>query len=449
MRLGSLREIARELGIRDGDTDTIKKALKQNASAFISLKLPKPTENDEYFEGYNSRYGLAVRGQTLPDGTNAETVYILWNEPFYSILNTTRTRPLDYSYLSTLPPAAQRFYELVSFQIFAALKYGHREAKIRYSDHCQQAPQKRHFSQQPVQVQMNIRHRPHVKSGYIAKVRWQRTTDEQGSPDWFIHYTPGPRAKTEFQTFNGGKSTKPKRRRVVASSSPPAEKSSAPDEVADVKLLTVPTQGREVVDELLSALTDRGIFKSTALKVLTSLPDSGREQVRDYMDYWDQQKDAGPGLLLHLIENNDPLPPSFETRRRRQERKAADAKREKLALIKTILTEEYEKHRSSAIDRFVAEELTTEEFERRVATRKDDLSKQSGLFQNSPMRSQFLDQAARGEVRQDIAKEISILPFEAFHQRELPRILEENHFDPAELGIKLSKPPVSEPQNPS
>ena len=134
MRLGSLREIARELGLREEDTDRIKNALKQNSSAYISLKIPHPTDGDKYFEGHGARYNLAVKGQTLPDGSNAETVYILWNEPFYTILNTTRSRPLNYSYLSTLPPAAQRFYELISFQFFAALKYGHQEAKIRYSE---------------------------------------------------------------------------------------------------------------------------------------------------------------------------------------------------------------------------------------------------------------------------------------------------------------------------
>ena len=146
MRLGSLREIARELGLREEDTDRIKNALKQNSSAYISLKIPHPTDGDKYFEGHGARYNLAVKGQTLPDGSNAETVYILWNEPFYTILNTTRSRPLNYSYLSTLPPAAQRFYELISFQFFAALKYGHQEAKIRYSEYCQQAPQNRYSS---------------------------------------------------------------------------------------------------------------------------------------------------------------------------------------------------------------------------------------------------------------------------------------------------------------
>ena len=110
---------------------------------------------------------------------------------------------------------------------------------------------------------------------------------------------------------------------------------------------------------------------------------------------------------------------------------------------------EYEKHRSSSIDRFIAEELTNEEFERRVASRKNDLSKQSGLFQNTPMRPKLLDQMALHEVRKDIVKEVSILPYEIFRQRKLPRILEEHHLDPAELGIELPKPPVSESKNPS
>lgn len=204
-----------------------------------------------------------------------------------------------------------------------------------------------------------------------------------------------------------------------------------------------------MADELLTALTDRGIFKSAAVKILTSLSDDGREKVRDYIDYWDQQKDRGPGLLAHLISTNDPLPGSFETRCQRQEKLAAEEKREHLERIKNTLTEEYEKHRARAIDRFIAEELTTEEFERRVVSQKDDISKQSGgLWENQPMRPQLLDQIARHEVRADIAKEVSILKFEDFRQRELPKILMERGLEiPAELGIELPKESVPKPEN--
>jgi hypothetical protein len=60
------------------------------------------------------------------------------------VLNGAMTRPLDYDYLKSLPPAPQRFYELLSYQMYAALKYDRPRAKITYSAFC--APYFPHIS---------------------------------------------------------------------------------------------------------------------------------------------------------------------------------------------------------------------------------------------------------------------------------------------------------------
>jgi hypothetical protein len=46
-------------------------------------------------------------------------------------------------------------------------------------------------------------HKPHLTSGYIKKVAYEATTDENGKPDWLMCYIPGPKAHAEFKTFNG------------------------------------------------------------------------------------------------------------------------------------------------------------------------------------------------------------------------------------------------------
>jgi hypothetical protein len=45
-------------------------------------------------------------------------------------------------------------------------------------------------------------HKPHLESTYITKVEFEACVDEEGALDWVIYYTPGPKAKAEFQTFN-------------------------------------------------------------------------------------------------------------------------------------------------------------------------------------------------------------------------------------------------------
>jgi len=91
-----------------------------------------------------------------------------------------KLRPLDYDYLMRLPPGPQRFYELLSFQIYGALASGRSRAKMRYSDYCKYAPQVRYFDFDHLKKQMFKIHIPHRESGYITKVEYQETTDSEG-----------------------------------------------------------------------------------------------------------------------------------------------------------------------------------------------------------------------------------------------------------------------------
>src|SRR4030095_14419944 len=43
--------------------------------------------------------------------------------------------------------------------------------------------------------------RPHLASGYFVKVQYEATTDEDGRPDWLMHYTPCPQARAEATAF--------------------------------------------------------------------------------------------------------------------------------------------------------------------------------------------------------------------------------------------------------
>src|SRR5713226_9769016 len=101
--------------------------------------------------------------------------------------------------MKELPPAAQRFYEIISYKIYSALKYNHPSAKIAYSEYCTFSAQHRSLDWEFVRPQMYQVHQPHVKSGYLIKpIHHDATTDEQGNIDWIFHYIPGPKARAEF-----------------------------------------------------------------------------------------------------------------------------------------------------------------------------------------------------------------------------------------------------------
>jgi hypothetical protein len=206
IRIGNLREIARQLG-HGGDTNAVKRAFEQNASAFIRAKLAFDSREGvvNTFEGYFNRYNVFFRGQTLPGGRMAETVYLSLNDPYYTLINESRWRPLDFEYLRSLPPMAQRFYELFSPKMFAAIKNGHPTAWMSYSEFCLLAVQKQQSTRRRMQIQMAAVHRPHVVAGYISRVTYRPVPSATEEPNWTIHYIPGRRARAEFDAFNSGR----------------------------------------------------------------------------------------------------------------------------------------------------------------------------------------------------------------------------------------------------
>src|SRR5207248_4158774 len=121
-----------------------------------------------------------------------------------------------------LPPASQRFYELLSYQIFAALKHARPRAKLTYSEYCTYAPQTRYLDFDRVKKQMYKVHAPHRKSGYIAAVEFEATTDKENKPDWLMLYTPGPKARAEYRTFT----TRGGPKLIVIEPAPPAPEPS-------------------------------------------------------------------------------------------------------------------------------------------------------------------------------------------------------------------------------
>jgi hypothetical protein len=205
IKLGSMSEMCRELGQADSgkNTNNLKNALRQNASAFISarIKYRSADGRERELEGEFNRYSVILTGEKLPDGKKADAVYVVLNDVYMLVINGAMTRPLDYDYLKSLPPAPQRFYELISFQMYAAIKNDRPRAKLLYSELCKYAPLVRQTDWNIARPQLARIHAPHRESGYIAKIDFQDTVDPDGQPDWIMLYQPGPKAKAEYRAF--------------------------------------------------------------------------------------------------------------------------------------------------------------------------------------------------------------------------------------------------------
>ena len=206
IRLGSLMHICGLLGLVDGgrQKSDLKKAFHQNAGAYIIAKLHYRSVDgtERVLEAGFTRYSVIFTGERLPNGETADAVYLLLNDPYLDVLNHAPVRPLDYDYLKILTPTAQRFYEIISYRIFAALKYRHPHAKLLYSDYCTFSAQQRYYDYDHFKKQMYKVHRPHLQSGYLKKVSYEAMTDSETQPDWMMLYVPGIKAQAEYKTFN-------------------------------------------------------------------------------------------------------------------------------------------------------------------------------------------------------------------------------------------------------
>jgi hypothetical protein len=227
LRLDSLRQMGKQLGLSTGKVVTdLRKAAHQNAGAYIIAKLHYTATDgtERTLEAGFTRYSVIFTGERLPDGRIADAVYLLLNDLYWDLLNSAPTRPLDYDYLQALPPAAQRCYEIISYKLFAALKYGHAEAKLLYSEYCTFAAQQRYTDAPHVKKQMYKVHKPHLTSGYLASVRYEATTDAEGHPDWMMSYVPGPKARAEYAAFN----TRPRQHPAFPAPGPQRTEPAAP-----------------------------------------------------------------------------------------------------------------------------------------------------------------------------------------------------------------------------
>jgi hypothetical protein len=205
LKVGSLRQVAPQLGLNTSgrQQEHLKSAFHQNASAYIVTKLRYRDRDGRQrrLEAGFTRYSVVFQGERLPNGTPADAVYLVLSEPYREILNHAPVRPLDYAYLQALTPMAQRFYELLSYHLFATLTHHRPQATLRYGEYCLLATQQRYATYEQVKKQMYKVHRPHLAAGYMTQVRSTATTDADGQPDWLLHYTPGPKARAEYAAF--------------------------------------------------------------------------------------------------------------------------------------------------------------------------------------------------------------------------------------------------------
>jgi hypothetical protein len=416
LRLGSLNDICGELGLtKDHGTNSknIKNAFLQNALTGITAKFSYRANDgaERRLEAGFTRYSVIFTGEKLPDGRKADAVYVMFNEPFWEVLNNAPVRPLDRAYMKQLPPAAQRFYEIISRKIFAALKNNYPRAKITYSEYCTFSAQLRHFERQPVQDQMAKVLRPHKASGYITGVKYESTIDAQNQPDWIMFLTPGPKAHAEFALAHGGR----KARKMIE-----AGLNTTGDQPSTHRR-TVPPQQRieqpappSFDPQLIVEFSRRGVTEKKARALLANLKPGqavlAQLELGDHHIAKDPAKYTNPaGFYIHLVEENTPIPIGFETNSQRKAREEAERRRDDERRAQQELEYDYEDYRNAEIDHYIA---TVDPAE--MAVIEEVKMQEMKDKHQSPW---IIESFAKHDVRRELAKRAPLMTIEEFAAR--------------------------------
>lgn len=329
LRLGSLKELGTELGLWDSgkNRSDIKRALNQNAGATINAKKSYKGADgvERTIEISDTRYGVIFTGKRFPDGSKADAVYLILHRAFREMINTAPLRPLDYAYLKDLAPGPQRLYELLSYQIFAALKNNRPRAKLLYSYFCARAPMTRYFDHDHVKKQMYKLHAPHKQSGYILDVELREFRGPDNNPDWEMLYTPGRRAKAEFRELKNS-------RRGLEAMFPEqeAERIVRPFASAPASIVASNAPSDSEFEALVAQLVGHKVSEKKARELVASKPETVSLQLRalPFLPHG-QGKRNFAGRLVSAIENDYALPQalvdSLEKERREKTLKTSAA----------------------------------------------------------------------------------------------------------------------------
>ena len=275
-----------------------------------------------------------------------------------------------------------------------------------YSDYCLRAPQERYFDRARVQKQMYKIHKPHLDSEYISDIRYLKTVDAEGTPDWEMCYVPGRRARAHFVFF--------KRNTLESSATGNATVEVAP--MPSIKRARPRTKKTaEASSPEAKALQDRGISPTVAEELSRSRGDD--PSLIDVLEWGDQLiRNARPGTFrnpagfyIYLVREGIKPPLGFESTRLHAAREAEQAKQEERRLEQWRLEQAYEEYVQRETTKYISENVTETQLASLKAQKKQDLKSQ---FRS--MTSEQLDALVQQTVFVEIRRTVSLKDFGQF-----------------------------------
>lgn len=207
-KLGSAKRICRVMGISDKGTNPrmVRESLKRIAGTPIYAETFYLKKDGDYWReetrskgGVFTLWNVFWKGEKLPDGEIADSIYLQFNIPFILSLHDFYVKPLDYDYWLKLSPLAQRLYELTGLKF-----YGLKDSPyitFTYPELCQAMPlQPQEYLSNAKQI-LDRAHRQLLKTQWLSKVEWRASREQRrldSKQPWTLRYYPGSRALMEI-----------------------------------------------------------------------------------------------------------------------------------------------------------------------------------------------------------------------------------------------------------
>ncbi|HGE72000.1 TPA: hypothetical protein ENX78_14270 [Candidatus Poribacteria bacterium] len=306
----SIYEICKLLNI-DADSgrnyEMVKNALIRTSFAGIQSKGTFYSKNDKRWieDAFHLYDRIVFIGETLPDGSIAESNYLFLSDWYLKSLNSFYIKPLDYGFfLSLKSNIAGRLYEFLSLQFYGT---GGKPYSIDYHKLCQVLPiVEQKYLSKAIQ-NLESAHEELIKKNFISKAEWCE------KPNWTIVYYPGKKAKEELKSAETENQLK-----VELSISDGKQAIDSEIELSQDK------------SEIIENLIQKGIAKTTAIRLANNYSDDRLRRQINIFDWLVRNKsplvEKNPAGFLRKSIEEDYQPPKEYLDQRDKEAKEQKGK---------------------------------------------------------------------------------------------------------------------------
>lgn len=337
-------------------------------------------------------------GKEIEPGVIADRNFVWLSSWQLENINNNYQLPIDLdAYRQLKNHIAKALVPLLQIGLYASAAEGSFEK--RYDELCQLLGIRKYLYLSQIRQTLGPSLDELKQHHYLSDWRIEKTSDGKGFKVVFHH---------------GEKFHRDRRHRLRAGTETPVlTEASEPDEV---EVQEPPQEPQEAPNPLLEALTSRGIGRRQAEQLLASLTQP--QDVSAQLEWGDYQVQANPGkfqnppgFYVSLIRDNVPVPDTFETSQKRQQREAEQERQKAEKEQRAHLEDTYRAYCNEQVLKHI-QGMDQVDYQALLASKREALRAEHTLL--ADWEDAALTKLAESALSSDLAKTLPIMSFTAF-----------------------------------